>query len=69
MVVTVPTPAIPWIIFAYMSVGIILSFAVVYVDGRAHGVWRDCEMAFCLLYFGVHWLLFAFVLLMGFPSL
>ena len=69
MVVTVQTPAISWITFVYISVGIILSFVVVYVDGRTHKVWRDCEVAYCLLYFGAHWLLYAFVLLVGVPSL
>lgn len=59
-------PVIP---FAYISIGAITSLVLLFAGWRGRGAKRQCEIAFCLLYFGMHWLLYALAIFGGVPPI
>ncbi len=63
-------PGMLWITLAYFSAGLFMSIAFTFLDWRTHGGWQQCELVFCLLYFGgFFWLFFPFWLVGGAPPL
>lgn len=61
----VPTRTLLWITFLYLTMGLICTFSAVWRKRGNSGARHDCEMAFCLLYFGILWLAYAYGLVIG----
>lgn len=50
----------PWLWFVYFSITFPLSIRFAFRHWNAGGLRKQCELAFSLLYFGAHWLGYAF---------
>ena len=59
----------PWFWFVYFGVAVALSAGFAFRGWNALGWRKQCELAFSLLYFGAHWLLSAYAVLVGAPPL
>ncbi len=59
----------PWFWFGYFSIALALSFRIAFLRWNARGWRKQCELAFSLLYFGAHWLLYGIGAFVGFPPL
>ncbi len=50
--------SLAWFWFVYMTIGLVMSFGLMYFGWR-EGRWRRrCEVTFSLLYFGLNWLVY-----------
>lgn len=58
-----------WFWFVYFSIALALSFRVALLRWNGIGWTKQCELAFSLLYFGIHWLLYALGTFIGIPPL
>lgn len=61
----VPTRTLLWITFVYLTMGLICTLSAVWRKRENSGARQDWEMAFCLLYFGILWLAYAYGLVIG----
>jgi len=59
----------PWFWFVFFSIAFVVCLKFAFVRWHPGGWRKQCKLAFSLLYFAVHWLLYAYAAFFGVPFL